>query len=192
MRCLETDTNTDHIVQSCSLAPSVACDDSKPRSQPRRAILLIFAFALYLLPYPRSYNVPAPSSVTPSQDSSPDETIPEPRLSIQVHDFPHEPASEPAYKALQEPVEEGDGLESLFLKPAHDLSWDRMDFAPSPKIAKVSILYGKNAKREHVRALKSHWLHNERFNYAMYALRVDVLGEFRNKRTYLLSLIVQG
>lgn len=52
------------------------------------------------------------------------------------------------------------------------------------------MLYGSNPKPAYVRALRSHRLHNERFNYDMLVLEEDALGGFWNKPTYLLSLIM--
>ncbi|KAI9668586.1 MAG: hypothetical protein M1831_001025 [Alyxoria varia] len=65
------------------------------------------------------------------------------------------------------------------------------DHASSPRIAKVSMLYGSPPNPSYVRALKSHRAHNERWNYAMEVLQQDISGGYWNKPSYLLSLLVR-
>lgn len=83
----------------------------------------------------------------------------------------------------------------MLLKPGTSSTRDKRDVARTfngpggPRIAKVSMLYGKNPLYE--RALRSHHVHNERHNYPMQVLREDVTGGYWNKPSYLLSLIVQ-
>lgn len=60
----------------------------------------------------------------------------------------------------------------------------------TPRIAKVSMLYGAETNPYYVRALRSHRRHNERWNYGMHILQQDIVGGFWNKPSYLLSLIV--
>lgn len=64
------------------------------------------------------------------------------------------------------------------------------DYASRPTIGKVSMLYGANPSPLYARALKSHHIHNQRFNYAMFVLEQDAVGGFWNKPVYLLSLIM--
>lgn len=68
---------------------------------------------------------------------------------------------------------------------------DRMKYAEGPTIAKVSMLYGQNPQSSYVRALRSHRVHNRRFNYGMFVLEEDAVGGFWNKPLYLLSLLMQ-
>ena len=65
------------------------------------------------------------------------------------------------------------------------------DHAASPRIAKVSMLYGNPPNPSYVRALKTHRAHNERWNYAMEVLQQDITGGYWNKPSYLLSLLVR-
>ena len=64
--------------------------------------------------------------------------------------------------------------------------------ALTPKVAKVSMLYGDSLPKQYSRGLESHRRHGKRFGYKMHTLRKDALGESWNKPTYLLSLIMQG
>lgn len=64
-------------------------------------------------------------------------------------------------------------------------------FSTKPTIGKVSMLYGQNPHPAYVRALHSHRIHNERFNYDMFVLEEDAVGGFWNKPLYLLSLLMQ-
>lgn len=65
-----------------------------------------------------------------------------------------------------------------------------LEFPSRPTIGKVSMLYGQNPAQSYLRALKSHRIHNERFNYAMFVLEQDAIGGFWNKPMYLLSIIM--
>lgn len=58
-----------------------------------------------------------------------------------------------------------------------------------PRVAKVSMLYGKE-NTIYERAIRSHRLHDEKFNYPFQVLREEVAGGYWNKPSYLLSLVV--
>lgn len=60
-----------------------------------------------------------------------------------------------------------------------------------PRIGKVTMLYGETPNPLYERAVRSHRLHNERWNYPMFVLREQITGGYWNKPSYLLSLIVQ-
>lgn len=72
-------------------------------------------------------------------------------------------------------------------------AWQKQSssYFSKPTIAKVSMLYGDDPHPAYVRALRSHRLHNERFNYGMFVLQEDAVGGFWNKPLYLLSILMQ-
>lgn len=109
-----------------------------------------------------------PSAIHPGQDSS--YAAPIEHLCTQS-DF---------WSTADEPKAEDDIVKSEFV-----------DYSTKPTIAKVSMLYGENPESTYVRALRSHRMHNKRFNYAMFVLTEDAVGGFWNKPIYLLSLIMQ-
>ncbi|KAB8556627.1 hypothetical protein FH972_025663 [Carpinus fangiana] len=53
------------------------------------------------------------------------------------------------------------------------------------------MLYGETPNPLYERAVRSHRLHNERWNYPMFVLREQIAGGYWNKPSYLMSLIVQ-
>jgi len=52
------------------------------------------------------------------------------------------------------------------------------------------MLYGDPVDPLYERAIRSHRLHNERWNYPMHVLRRHITGGYWNKPSYLLGLIV--
>lgn len=72
-----------------------------------------------------------------------------------------------------------------------DLSRPIHDKAGTPRISKVTMLYGAEPNPYYVRALRSHRTHNERWNYGMHVLDQDIVGGYWNKPSYIMSIIVQ-
>lgn len=154
--------------------------------QSRIALLLISVLALYLVHTwhvksasddVSSLSTPSPvvhppSILDPTQESSYAAAAPAPTEYVD--------AEANRWAAADEHMLENDMVKNEYV-----------DYSTKPTIAKVSMLYGANPKPAYVRALRSHRIHNERFNYGMFVLTEDAVGGFWNKPIYLLSLIMQ-
>lgn len=53
------------------------------------------------------------------------------------------------------------------------------------------MCYGEDINPLYERAVRTHKVHNERWNYPLHVLRHDVTGGFWNKPAYLMGIIVQ-
>lgn len=71
-----------------------------------------------------------------------------------------------------------------------DLSRPVHDYSGTPQIVKLTMLYGEEINPYYVRALRSHRIHNERWNYGMRVLEEDIVGNYWNKPSYILSQVV--
>lgn len=163
--------------------------------QPRIALLLICLLALYLFHtwqaeawHIRTWHTNTCSGATsnvsnssaPADSSCALESIQNPY----VAHAENEAAVPDRHAAMEEPVKEPLDDNDM-AKSTH------IDYSTKPVVAKVSMLYGQNPKPAYVRALRSHHVHNERFNYAMFVLTEDAMGGYWNKPLYLVSLIMQ-
>ena len=150
--------------------------------QPRTALLLLFVLGLYLL---HTWHVQTTS-----------EAVLKPSNSLS---WMHPPSVLDSFQdsTYTAPIEYVDGQPDLWSMAGEHMAEDDIvksefvDSSTKPTIAKVSMLYGENPEPVYVRALRSHLVHNKRFNYAMFVLTEEAIGGFWNKPMYLLSLMIQ-